>query len=131
MSGRRLRRAAAAVAVVPALGAILGALAALQSDRLPSWSVPALVAAAVLAYELADLARSVPSNALIERPAVSAATTGRVLVVALLATAAATLALLAAAVPARHGLATGLVGIAAAALLFLAVYVFAAPRRPR
>jgi hypothetical protein len=131
MSGRRLRRATAAVALAPALGAVLGALAALQSGLLPSWSVPVLVAAAVLVYELADLARSAPSSAVIERPAIAAAATGRVLVVALLAAAAAALALLAAAVPARHGLATGLVGIAAAALLFLAVYVLAAPRRPR
>lgn len=90
-----------------------------------------LIVAAVLAYELADLARSVPSSAVIERRAVAAAAMGRVLVVAFLATLAATLALLAAAVPARHGLATGLVGIGAAALLFLAVYVYAAPRRPR
>jgi hypothetical protein len=129
MSGTRLRRAAAAVAVAPALGVGLGALAALHAGRLPSWSVPVLVAAAVLAYELADLARSVPPNAMVDRPAVEAAATGRVLVVVLLATAAATLAVLAAAVRARHGVGTGLVGIAAAALLFLAVYVLAAPRR--
>jgi hypothetical protein len=46
-------------------------------------------------------------------------------VLALLAAAAATLALLAGAIPARHGLATGLLGIVAAALLFLLVDVTA------
>jgi hypothetical protein len=46
---------------------------------------------------------------------------GRLLAAALLALAGATMALLAAAVPARHGLAPGLLGTAAAAALFLLV----------
>ena len=50
---------------------------------------------------------------------------GRLLVAALLAFAGATLALLAAAVPARSGLATGLLGAAAAAALFLLVAAIA------
>lgn len=121
MSGRRLQRGAAGVALVLAVGLVLGALALVGAGSVPSWSVPLLVAAAVAAYELADLARSVPAKAAIERPAVVAVVTERVLVVAVLAAAAATLAVLAAAVPARHGVATGLLGTAAAALLFLLV----------
>ena len=60
-------------------------------------------------------------DAAVERPAVTAVLVGRLLVAALLAFAGATVALLAAAVPARHGLATGLLGAAAAAALFLLV----------
>jgi hypothetical protein len=123
MSGRRLRRAAAAAALGLAVGAVLGALAILDAERVAPWSVPVLAVAAVLVYELADLARSVPPEAEIERPAVAAVLSGRVLAVAFLAAAAATLALLAAAVPARHSPATGLVGIAAAAMLFLVIAV--------
>ena len=52
---------------------------------------------------------------------VAAVLVGRLLVAPLLAFAGATAALLAAAVPARHGLATGLRGAAAAAALFLLV----------
>jgi hypothetical protein len=130
VSGRRLRRAAAAAALGLAVGAVLGAIAILDAGRVVPWSVPVLALAAVLVYELADLARSVPPEAAVERPAVAAVLSGRVLAVALLAAAAATLALLAAAVPARHGPATGLVGIAAAAMLFLVIAV-AVRRRVR
>src|SRR5262249_35446285 len=59
-------------------------------------------------------------------PALAAVATGRLLLVALLAAAGATLALLTAAVPARHGVATGLVGVGAAAALFLVIDVLAA-----
>jgi hypothetical protein len=130
VSGRRLRRAAAAAAVGLAVGAVLGALAILDAERVAPWSVPVLAVAAVLVYELADLARSVPPEAAVERPAVAAVLSGRVLAVAFLAAAAATLALLAAAFPARHGPATGLVGTAAAAMLFLVIAV-AVRRRDR
>jgi len=50
---------------------------------------------------------------------------GRLLVAALLSFAGATVALVVAAVPARHGVATGLLGAAAAAALFLLVAAFA------
>jgi hypothetical protein len=126
MSGRRLRRAAAASAVGLAAVVGLGALAGFDAGSLAPWSVPILVAAALLAYELADLARSAPPEAVVERPALAAVATGRLLVVALLAAGGATLALLAAAVPARHGVATGLVGIGAAAALFLLIDFLAA-----
>ena len=123
MSGRRLQRAAAAAALGLAAGAVLGALAILDAERVVAWSVPVLVGAAVLVYELADLARSIPPEAAVERAALAALVSGRVHGVALLTTAAATFALLAAAVPARHGLASGFVGIAAAATLFLSIAV--------
>ena len=67
------------------------------------------------------LSRSPAPDAAVERPAVTAVLVGRLLVAALLAFAGATVALLAAAVPARRGLATGLLGTAAAAALFLLV----------
>jgi hypothetical protein len=119
MSGRRFRRAAAAAAL--GLGALLGALAAVYGDEAPAWSIP-LFAAAVLALgELVSLSRGPAPDAAVERPAVTSVLAGRLLVAPLLACAGATVALLAAAVPARHGLATGLLGAAAAAALFLLV----------
>jgi hypothetical protein len=121
VTGRRLQRTAAAAALGLAVGVALGALAIFEAGRIPTWSVPVLVAGAVLVCELVDLGRSVPADAAVERPAVAAVVAGRLLVIALLASAAATLALLAAAVPARHGLAAGLVGIAAAGSLFVLV----------
>ena len=93
MSGRRFRRAAAAAAL--GLGAVLGALGILYGGDAPVWSVQLLGVAVLLV--------------------------GRLLVAALLAFAGATVALLAAAVPARYGLATGLLGASAAAALFLLV----------
>jgi hypothetical protein len=119
MSGRRLRRAAAAVAL--GLGAVLAALAALYGDDAPLWSIPFLAAAVLTLGELVSLSRSVAAEAAVERPALTAVLVGRLLVAALLAFAGATVALLAAAVPARHGLAAGLLGAAAAAALFLLV----------
>jgi hypothetical protein len=121
VTGRRLRGGAAVAAAALGVGVVLGALAILGAGHVPAWSVPVLVVAAVLAYEFADLARSVPPEAAVERPAVAALVTERVLVVALVAAAAATLAVLTGAIPARHGLATGLLGLAAAALLFILV----------
>lgn len=118
MSGRRLRRAAAAAAL--GLGAVLGALAVLYGDDVPVWSIPLLAAAVLVLFELVSLSRGPAPDAAVERPAV-AVLMGRLLVAALLAVAGATVALLAAAVPARHGLATGLLGAAAAAALFLLV----------
>lgn len=118
MSGRRFRRAAAAAAL--GLGAVLGALAILYGEDVPVWSIPLLAAAVLIFFELVSLSRG-PAPAAIERPTVTAVLVGRLLVAALLAFAGATVALLAAAVPARHGLATGLLGAAAAAALFLLV----------
>src|SRR5262245_38660112 len=117
MSGRRFRRAAGAA--VLGLGAVLGALGLLYGADGSSWSVPLLAAAAVVTGELVSLARGPAPDAVVERRAVTAVLAGRLLVAALLAFAGATVALLAAAVPARHGLATGLLGAAAAAALFL------------
>lgn len=119
MSGRRFRRAAAAAAL--GLGAVLGVLAVLYGDDLPVWSVPLLVAAVLVFIELLSFSRAAAPDAAVERPAVTAVLVGHLLVAALLALAGATVALLAAAVPARHGLATGLLGAAAAATLFLLV----------
>jgi len=119
MSGRRFRRAAAAAAL--GLGAVLGALAVLYGEDVPVWSVPLLAAAVLIFFELVSLSRVPAPDAAVERPAVIAVLVGRLLVAALLASAGATVALLAAAVPARHGLATGLLGAAAAAALFLLV----------
>ncbi len=119
MSGRRFRRAAAAAAL--GLGAVLGALAALYGEDVPIWSIPLLAAAVLILFELVSLSRGPAPDAAVERPAVTAVLVGRLLVAALLAFAGATVALLAAAVPARHGLATGLFGAAAAATLFLLV----------
>ena len=119
MSGRRLRRAAAAAAL--GLGAVLGALAILYGEDVPASSIPLLVAAVLVFFELASLSRGTAPDAAVERPAVTAVLVGRLLVTGLLAFAGATVALLAAAVPARHGLATGLLGAAAAAALFLLV----------
>ena len=116
MSGRRFRQAAAAAAL--ALGAALAALAALYRDDAPVWSIPLFVAAVLVFLELVSLSRGVVP---VERPAVTAVVVGRLLVGALLAFAGATVALLAAAVPARHGLATGLLGAAATAAVFLLV----------
>ena len=123
MSGRRLRRAAAAAAL--GLGAVLGVLAVLYGEDVPGWSTPLLAAAVLVFVELVSLPRGPAPDAEIERPAVTAVLVGRVLVAALLAFAGATVALLAAAVPARHGLATGLLGAAAAAALFLLVAALA------
>jgi hypothetical protein len=119
MSGRRLRRAAGAAAL--GLGAALGVFAALSGDDVPVWSVPLLVAAVLVLCELVSLSRAPAPDAAVERPAVTAALVGRLLVAAALAFAGATVALLAAALPARDGPATGLLGAAAAAALFLLV----------
>ena len=120
MSGRRFRRAAAAAAAL-GLGAVLGALAALYGEDAPAWSIPLLAPAILILCELVSLSRGPAPDAAVERRAVTATLVGRLLVAALLAFAGATVALLAAAVPARHGLATGLLGAAAAAALFLLV----------
>ena len=123
MSGRRLRRAAAAAAL--ALAAGLGAFGILFGGDAPVWSVPLLAAAVLILCELVSLSRGPAPDAAIEQPAVTAVLVWRLLVAALLAFAGATVALLAAAVPARHGLATGLLGTAAAAALFLLVAAIA------
>lgn len=123
MTGRRFRRAAAAAAL--GLGAVLGALAALHGEDAPVWSIPLFAAAVLVLCELASLSRGLAPDAAIERSAVTAVLAGRLLVAALLASAGATVALLAAAVPARHGLATGLLGAAAAAALFFLVAAIA------
>jgi hypothetical protein len=114
-----MRRAATAAAL--GLGAVLGALAVLYARNAPVWSIPLLAAAVLLLSELVSLSRGPAADAAVERPAVTAVLVGRLLVAALLALAGATTALLAAAVPARHGIATGLVGTGAAAALFLLV----------
>ena len=119
MSGRRFRRAAAAAAL--GLGAVLGALALLYGEDLPVWSIPLLAAAVLIFFELVSLSRGPAPDSAVERPAVTSVLVGRLLVGALLAFAGATVALLVAAIPARHGLATGLLGAAAAAALFLLV----------
>ena len=119
MSGRRFRRAAAAAAL--ALGAVLGALAVLDGEDVPVWSIPLLAAAVLVFFELVSLSRGPAPDAALERPAVTSVLVGRLLVAALLAFAGATVALLAAALPARRGFATGLLGAAAAAVLFLLV----------
>ena len=119
MSRRRFRRAAAAAAL--GVGAVLGALAALYGGAIPVWSIPFLAAALLIVCELVSLSRGPAPAAVVERPAVTAVLVGRLLAAALLAFAGATAAVLAAAVPARHGLATGLLGAAAAAALFLVV----------
>jgi hypothetical protein len=125
MSGRRLRRAAAAAAL--GLGAVLGALAVVYGDDVPAWSTPLLAAAVLVFFELVSLSRGPAPDAVVERPVVTAVLLGRLLVAGLLAFAGAAVALAAAAVPARHGVATGLLGAAAAAALFL--LVSAAARR--
>lgn len=126
MSGRRFRRAAAAAAL--GLGTVLGALVTLYGDDAPGWSIPPFAAAVLVLSELVALSRGPAPDAAVERAALTAVLVRRVLVAALLAFAGATVALVAAAVPARHGLATGLVGAAAAAALFLLVAAVA--RRP-
>ena len=93
----------------------------LYGEDAPVWSIPLLAAAVLILCELVSLSRGPAPDAAVERPAVTAVLVGRLLVAALLAFAGATVALLAAAVPARHGLATGLLGAAAAAALFLLV----------
>ena len=125
MSGRRFRHAAAAAAL--GLGALLGAVGVLYGGDAPVWSVPLLAAAFLVLCELVSLSRGPAPDAAVERPAVTAVVVGRLLVAALLAFAGATVALLAAAVPTRHGLATGLLGAAAAAALFLLVAAIARP----
>jgi hypothetical protein len=119
MSGTRFRRAAAAAAL--GVGISVGALAAVYGEEAPVWSVPLLAAAVLILCELVSLSRGPAPDAAVERPAITAVLVRRLLVAALLAFAGATLALLAAAVPARHGLATGLLGASAAAALFLLV----------
>jgi hypothetical protein len=119
MSGTRFRRAAAAAAL--GLGAVLGALAVHYGEDAPAWSIPLLAAAGLILCELVFLSRGPAPDAAVERPAVTSVLVGHLLVAALLAFAGATVALLVAAVPARHGLATGLLGAAAAAALFLLV----------
>ena len=119
MSGRRFRRAAAAAAL--GLGAVLGALGILSGGDAPAWSVPLFAAAVLILCELVSLSRGPAPDATVERPAVTAVVVGRLLVAGVLALAGATVALLAAAVPARHGPAAGLLGAAAAAALFLLV----------
>jgi hypothetical protein len=117
VSGRRVRRAA----VTAALGLGGGVVAVvLVAGGIPTWGVPPLAAVAVLACELAALARTAAPDSSIERSALAGATR-MLLGVCALAAAAASLALLAAAIPTRHGVGTGLVGIAAAAALFLLV----------
>ena len=128
MSGRRFRRAAAAAAL--GLGAVLGALGILYGGDAPAWSVPLLGAAILILCELVSLARGPAPEAAVERPAVTAVVAGRLLVAGLLAFAGATVALLAAAVPARSGLGAGLLGAAAAAALFLLVAVVARRAEP-
>jgi hypothetical protein len=123
VSGKRFRRAAAAAAV--GLGAVLGALAVVNGTAVPVWSIPPLAAALLVFCELASLSRGPAPDAAVERPAVTAVLVGRLLVAGLLALAGATAAVLAAAVPARHGLAVGLLGAAAAAALFLLVAALA------
>ena len=118
MSGRRFRRGAAAAAL--GLGAVLGALALVYGEDVPIWSIPLLAAAVLIFCELVSLSRGPAPETALERPAVTAVLVGRLLA-ALLAFAGATVAVLAAAVPARHGLATGLLGVAAAVALFLLV----------
>jgi hypothetical protein len=119
MSGTRFRRAAAAAAL--GVGISVGALAAVYGEEAPVWSIPLLAAAVLILCELVSLSRGPAPDAAVERPAITAVLVGRLVVAALLAFAGATLALLAAAVPARHGLATGLLGASAAAALFLLV----------
>jgi hypothetical protein len=123
MSGRRFRRAAAAAAL--GLAAVLGALAVLRGADVPAWSIPLLAAAVLVLVELVSLSRGPGPDAAVERTAITAVVVGRLLVAALLAFAGATVALLAAALPARHGLAAGLLGAAAAAALFLLVAALA------
>jgi hypothetical protein len=123
MSGRRLRRAAAAAAV--GLGAVVVAVAALFGEDAPAWSIPFLVAAVLILCELVSLSRGPAPDAAVEQPAVTGVLVGRLLVAALLALLGATVALLAAAVPARHGVAAGLLGTISAATLFLLVAVVA------
>ena len=123
MSGRRFRRAAAAAAL--GVGAVLGALAVLYGEDVPVWTIPVLAAAVFILCELVFLTRCPAPETAVERRAVTAVLVGRLLVAALLAFAGATLALLAAAVPARSGLAIGLLGAAAAAALFLLVAAIA------
>ena len=119
MSGRRFRRAAGGAAL--GLGAVLFTLAALYGEDASAWSIPLFVAAVLITSELVSLSRAPAPDAAVERPAVNAVLVGRLLVAGLLAVAGAAVALLAAAVPARHGLATGILGAAAAAALFLLV----------
>ena len=123
MSGRRFRHAAAGSAL--GLGAVLGALAIRDGADVPAWSIPLLAAGGLVVFELVSLSRGPAPDAVVERPAVNAAIVGRLLVEGLLAFAGATVALLAASVPARYGLATGLLGAAAAAALFLLVAAIA------
>ena len=119
MSGRRLRRAAATAAL--GFGAGLCALGILYGGDAPVWRVPLFAVAFLILCELVSLSRGPAPDAAVERSAVTAVLVGRLLVAALLAFAGATVALLAAAVPAGYGLATGLLGAAAAAALFLIV----------
>ena len=119
MSGRRFRRAAATGAL--GFGAVLGAVAGLYGRDAPTWSIPFAAVAVLILGELVSLSRGPAADAAVERPAVAAVLAGRLLVAALLGFAGATVALLAAAVPARHGLAAGLLGAAAAAALFVLV----------
>ena len=128
MSGRRLRRAAAAAAL--GLGAGLGALGILYGGDAPVWSVPLLAAVVLILSELVSLSRGPSPDAAVERRAVTTVLVGRLAVAALLAFAGAAVALLAATVPARHGLATGLLGAAAAAALFLLVAAISRPGSP-
>jgi hypothetical protein len=123
MSGRRFRRFAAAAAL--GLAAVLGTVAILYGDDLPEWGVPLLAAAVLVLFELVSLSRGPAPDAAVERPAVTAVLGGRLVVAPLLAFVGATASLLAAALPARHGLATGLLGAAAAAALFLLVAAIA------
>ncbi|MFN0155930.1 MAG: hypothetical protein ACKVUT_16280 [Gaiella sp.] len=127
MSGRRFQRSVTAAAA--GLGAALAALALLYGEDVPAWSTPLLVAGALIFFELVALAQGTASEAVVERPAVSALLVGRLLAAALLALAGATVAQLAAAVPTRHGFATGLLGAGAIVALFL--FVAAVARRGR
>ncbi|HUQ23846.1 MAG TPA: hypothetical protein VM049_12640 [Gaiellaceae bacterium] len=119
MSGSRFGRTAAVAAL--GLGAVLGALAVLYGEDVPVRSIPLLSAAVVIFFELVSMSRGTAPDVVVERRAITAVLVGRLLVAALLAFAGATVALLAADVPARHGLASGLLGAAAAAALFVLV----------
>jgi hypothetical protein len=123
MSGRRFQGTAAVAAL--GLGAVIGAFAVLRGEDVPIWSIPPLAAAVLILCELVSLSRGPAPDAAVERRAVTAVLVGRLCVAAVLALAGATVALLASAVPARHGPATGLMSAAAAAALFLLVAALA------
>src|SRR5262249_33738449 len=103
------------------LGVALGALAILYGEDVRVWSIPLFAAALLILWDLVSLSRGPAPDAAVARPAITAILVGRLLLAALLAFARSTVGVLAAAVPGRHGLATGLLGAAAAAAQFLFV----------